>query len=328
MLISRTTASTWIKKPFPLSLGGCLPELRINYLRVGPTDAPIIYIMPSMSHSALVTSSHAPNEPKLKGWWDQVVGLAESCSIDLQKFQVISASPLGGPYGSSSPVSSRTSDDTSIYGGDFPLITPADQAMLHYTLLQSLQLANRPLHAVIGASMGGMQALQFAALFPQLVQRLIVLCSTGKTSASTQALRAVQRKIVRADPQYQSGLAPPTLGLGIARAAGTIAYRSRDEFDVRFSSKPSMDHFYSDFQQFFDAHQRGQPLTPTATTSMRVPVEDYLDHQSLRFAELTKFDANCWLRLSECMDMVCCTQIGFEFLTTFLSDGSRSVLPR
>lgn len=314
MIPARFTASKWIHSPFPLSLGGSLPQLLVNYSRIGPADAPIVYVMPSMSHSALVSSAGTPADSKARGWWDSVVGLSPKCGIDLNKYQVICASPLGSPYGSSSPVSPISeSESGNRFANDFPLITPVDQAMLHYHVLKLLGIQHK-LHAVIGASMGGMQALQFAALFPDLVERLIVLCTTGRTSPSTQALRSVQRNIVRSDPNWlQHG--EPTQGLGIARAAGTIAYRSREEFDVRFSPTPRFTDkpepsesfkFYSvSAEQLLAAHSATteSPIS-NAPHTLKFPVEDYLDHQSMRFATQVKFDANCWLRLSECMDMV------------------------
>eukprot|EP00808_Paulinella_micropora_P027832 g6606.t1 len=126
--------------------------------------------------------------------------------------------------------------------------------------------------AVLGGSMGGMQALMY--------ERLSAIACTGATSPSTVALRSIQRKAVLADPAYQGGCYPdgcgPVSGMGVARAIGTICYRSRNEFDERFEWKARPDHSFQ--------------------------VESYLSHQAKKFQ--TSFDANCWLLLSRNMDLM------------------------
>ena len=267
---------------------------------VGNPAGPTIFIFPSMSHSALVTrprhirhpSPSIPAPPSASpspGWWEAVTGWGEAYGIDLTTFNVLSASALGAPFGTSSPLSPdpRTPPGSpSPYRASFPLITPLDQARCHHTLLTHLTTTpgllppgyrlSLPLFAVIGSSMGGMAAIHFATSFPSAYQRVVLICTTPLTSPSTQALRSTQRAAVRMDPLYQSGryTSPPIAGLRLARMMGTICYRSRMEFDARFSS------------------QVGE--------GGRFPVERYLDHVGWTFGG--RYDANCYLLLSEAMD--------------------------
>lgn len=377
------TQTIRIRRALPLDLGGTLPELELNYAEWGTRGAPVVFICPSMSHSALVTTdgllTHSrhrdtersePGEPGVnrsdpqssssagdqtgskfhpfspgasppRGWWQGVVGQGASFGIDLHRFHVIAASPLGGPYGSTSPVTldPRTGHR---YRADFPQLTPADQARAHAYLLDHLGVGSalHPLHAVVGGSMGGMQALCFAALFPERWRRCVALCCTGKTSPTTQAFRAVQRALVESDPCWRAGHYPlgtgPALGLGLARALGTILYRSRQEFDARFTGPPRLptlnsqptspdpsanplaslprcgvetsSHSHSHPHPHCHFHQlhlpaSAPPLSPASIASpVLFEVEGYLAHAARSFP--ARYDANCWLLLSRCLDLM------------------------
>jgi len=275
--------TTRIQRPMPLALSSTdepahLPELDIAWKEFGRADKPVVYIMPSMSHSAHVTRTpEEKHQGVSRGWWEDVVGHGPDFGINLDEFRVICAAALGAPYGSSSPLTldPRTSQP---YRASFPQITPADQARAHAYLMDELGISK--VHAIVGASMGGMQVLQFAAHFPARYSRAIGLCCTGKTSPSTVALRSVQRAAVQMDPGYQGGNYErhngPMLGMGLARQFGTICYRSREEFDMRFDWAPDRS---SDFE-----------------------IERYLHHAAEKFKDL--YDANCYLLLSKCMDLM------------------------
>ena len=164
-------------------------------------------------------------------------------------------------------------------------ITPADQARCHALLLDHLGLDR--VHAVVGASLGGMQALQFAAQFPDRIGRLVSISATGKTTPATVALRRVGRLAIMNDPDYADGHYEPgklpERGLAVARELGMICYRSRDEFNQRFDWDPD-------------------PEGPYTAGSLTYEVERYLNHHGTRFANV--FDANCYLLLSRCMDLM------------------------
>ena len=284
--------------PFPLSLHPTLPlpYLDVDFSLVGNPAGPTVFIFPSMSHSSHVTrplplrsSPASPSDPA--GWWEAVVGWGPHYGVDLRVFNVLSASPLGAPFGSSSPLSPDPSGRA--YRASFPSITPLDQARCHEALLRHLTQGagvgdmargtpfeswrpRLPLYAVVGSSMGGMAAIHFACHFPAACHRVVVICSTPLTSPSTQALRSTQRAAVRMDPAYAGGAygTAPVAGMKLARMLGTICYRSREEFDERFS--------------------------PHVGEGGRFPVERYLDHVGWAFGG--RYDANCYLLLSECMD--------------------------
>lgn len=267
---------------FPLALGGSLPAVEIAWEQWGDPDAPAdktVLIMPALSASAHVASS--PEDPT-PGWWEPMVGPGRW--IDTDEWRVVSASILGSPFGSTSPISMNPST-SRMWGRDFPQITPADQARGHALVLDHLGIDR--VHGVVGSSLGGMQVLQFAAQFPDRLSRAVCISATGKTTPGTVALRRVGRLAIMNDPDYADGRYEPGKGphrgLAVARELGTICYRSRDEFNHRFAWDPDPEG----------------PFTPQHLT---FDVERYLAHQGDRFAHA--FDANCYLLLSRCMDLM------------------------
>ena len=195
---------------------------------------------------------------------------------------------LGSPLGSTSAASGNPLTGQR-YGLSFPQVTPADQAVVHYQLMQRLGISH--VHAVVGASMGGMQALQFARLFPDAVRRLVAVATTARTSPMSVAIRHAQRSAIMADPAFKGGrywdpttpggaTPGPLAGLGVARQIGMMAYRSREEFDARFNWDVT-----------------GAPNMPHNAFE----VESYLSYQGRKFAP--QFDANCYLQLSRAMDL-------------------------
>lgn len=277
---------------FRLVSGTFLPEdsIQIKYASFGtpgPNDPakPVILLCPSMSNSVFAMDEA---EPKAgtdgeKGWWRNVVGPGEQFGIDTNHFQVITGAPLGSPFGSTSPVTINPETDNK-WGPNFPEITPQDQAHMQALLLESLGIYK--VFAVIGGSMGGMQALQFAANFPEKYERIASIASTAHTSPGTVALRSVQRAAVMTDPDYMNGYYPlgkgPVKGMAIARMFGTICYRSHDEFDGRFNWYPTRD-------------ENGNTI---------FEIERYLQHQARKFTSIVNYDANCYLVNSKSMDLM------------------------
>jgi homoserine O-acetyltransferase len=260
-----------VKEEFKLELGGSLPELQIFYEQWGPENGPVVMIMPSLSSSSHARTSVSDPTP---GWWE---------GIDTNKYRVICASILGSPFGTTSPVSINPLTGQK-YGKNFPVITTSDQARVHKLLLDRLGITK--LHGLVGASLGGMQVLKFASLFPDSVERIISISATGKTTPGTVALRRVQRAAIILDPKFQNGEYYPSPGpidgLKIARELGTITYRSRDEFNERFDWNPQK-NITSYYEPIFE-------------------VEKYLQAKGEKFTYV--YDANCYLLLSRCMDMM------------------------
>jgi homoserine O-acetyltransferase/O-succinyltransferase len=269
-----------LRGEFPLALGGVLHDVRIRWEEWGRREGSgnnTIFVFPALSaHSHL--RSHS--EDQTEGWWEAMVGPGRA--FDTDRWHVLCASLIGSPYGSTSPLSidPRTGKK---YGPTFPAITPSDLARGHKKLMEALGLER--VRAVVGASLGGMQALQFAADYPEAVDRFLVLSTTARTAPHTVALRRIGRQAILLDPEYRGGWYEdgkgPRGGLKLAREIGTILYRSRDEFNARFSHTP---------------------IGGFSPADKTFEVESYLAAHGERFAP--KFDANCYLLLSKCMDLM------------------------
>ncbi|OQR94232.1 homoserine O-acetyltransferase [Thraustotheca clavata] len=261
-----------------LALGGKLSEVQVTYEQWGDQTLPderTIMIFPSFSHSSHVASNLDDPRP---GWWENVVGPGKA--IDTSVFRVICASVLGSPYGSTSPLTINP-DTGKHYRASFPQITPADMATVHRNLLDHLGI--NKVHAIVGGSMGGMQAVQFASLFPDRLTRLVALSCTAQTTPGTVAFRRVQRLAILSDPEYKDGnyeFGVGLAGMKVARELGMTCYRSREEFDTRFDWQPS---------------------GPTHFKELTFDVESYMDYQASKFARI--FDPNCYLLLSKAMDL-------------------------
>lgn len=258
-----------------LELGGTIPReaLHIEYSTWGDPTMPTIFLFPSMSNNCFPIPSPLVPLTEAPGWWNRVMGVGSEFGLDLNKFHVVVGAVLGAPFGSTSPLSLNPSTGKK-YGSEFPKITPADMAKAQSLLLDCLGIDR--VDCVVGGSMGGMQSIQFACQFPDRYDKLISIASTAHTSPATVAIRSMQRVAVRADPNFATEHYP-TSGLRIARMIGTVAYRSRLEFDSRFNWLPRK-------------------------TTGKFEVEEYLEKQADKFTEMVSYDADCYLLLSEAMD--------------------------
>jgi homoserine O-acetyltransferase len=271
---------TDLPEQFPLALGGSLPGLRIRWeewgRRRGDGENTVVVFPALSAHSHLRSNA----DDSSAGWWEEMVGPGRA--IDTERWHVLCASLIGSPYGSTSPLSEDPRSGRP-FGSDFPPITPADLVRAHKRLLDALGL--RRVRAVVGASLGGMQAIQFAADHPDAVDRVIALSMTARTMPYTAALRRLGRQAILGDPDYEGGRYAqgkgPHAGLRLAREIGTVFYRSRDEFNARF---------------------RHDPVGGFRPADKTFEVESYLAAHGERFAP--RFDANCYLVLSRCMDLM------------------------
>jgi homoserine O-acetyltransferase len=218
---------------------------------------------------------------KKPGWWWRMVGPGKP--IDTDRHFIVCANILGGCAGSSGPASLDPAGDP--YAMHFPVITIADMVRAQALLLDHLGVDR--LRAVIGGSMGGMQALTWPVLFPQRVESAIVIASTARHSAQNIAFHEVGRQAIMADPRWRGGDYYidgdlPAAGLAVARMAAHITYLSEagltEKFGRRLQGRDAKTFgFDADFQ-----------------------VESYLRHQGLSFVE--RFDANSYLYITRAMD--------------------------
>jgi homoserine O-acetyltransferase len=215
------------------------------------------------------------------GWWDSMIGSGKA--FDTDEYFIICSNVLGGCQGTTGP--SSVNPETGVpYGMSFPVITIGDMVKLQKMLVDSLGISK--LLAVAGGSMGGMQALQWAAAYPEMVRTVIPIATTARHSAQQIAFNEVARQSIMADPDWNGGdyydKQPPARGLAIARMVGHITYMSdesmREKFGRRLRDK---DKFGFDFEVDFE-------------------VESYLRYRGKQF--VNRFDANSYLYITKAED--------------------------
>jgi homoserine O-acetyltransferase len=268
--------------PLILDGGASLPSVEIAYETYGALNADAsnaILICHALTGDQHVASPH-PRTGK-PGWWQRVVGPGRP--IDTDKHLVICANVLGSCMGSSGPASVDPATDKP-YAMRFPVITIRDMVRAQAALLDHLGIAR--LKAVVGGSMGGMQALEWAATVPDRVAAALVIASSARHSAQNIAFHEVGRQAIMADPNWRGGdyygAAPPAAGLAVARMAAHITYLSEagltEKFGRRLQARDAKSFgFDADFQ-----------------------VESYLRHQGISFTD--RFDANSYLYITRAMD--------------------------
>jgi homoserine O-acetyltransferase len=214
------------------------------------------------------------------GWWARMIGPGKP--IDTNRFHVICANVIGGCMGSTGPAS--PAPDGQPYAMRFPVITIRDMVRAQVMLLEQLGIAR--LYAVVGGSMGGMQALSLAANWPDIPQRVLAIAATASMPAQNIAFQEVGRQAIMADPDWQQGAyygtgKAPDAGLSVARMAAHITYLSEasltEKFGRRLQDRQAKSFgFDADFQ-----------------------VESYLRHQGIAFTG--RFDANSYLYITRAM---------------------------
>ena len=268
--------------PLPLDSGASLAPVEIAYETYGALDADggnAILICHALTGDQHVASPH-PITAK-PGWWARMVG--EGKPIDPARHFIICANVLGSCMGSSGPAS--LAGDGAPYAMRFPVITIRDMVRAQAMLLDHLGVG--VLRAVVGGSMGGMQALSWAATYPARVRAAVVIAATARHTAQNIAFHEVGRQAIMADPRwlggdyYASG-EPPSAGLAVARMAAHITYLSEagltEKFGRRLQAREAKSFgFDADFQ-----------------------VESYLRHQGISFVD--RFDANSYLYITRAMD--------------------------
>lgn len=216
------------------------------------------------------------------GWWNGVIG--PGLAVDTNKFFVVAPNMLGGCQGSTGPTSlDRRGKE---YGSRFPYLTIRDQVLAQFELSKFLGI--KRWKAVVGGSMGGMQVLEWAIMFPDAMEKVAVLAAPAFSNADQIALNSVQIEAVKADPAFNQGDyydapagAGPYRGLALARRMALLNYRSPEELNIRFARA-----WQSKVNPFGDGG--------------RFAVESYLDFHGNKFTR--RFDANSYLTLVEAMN--------------------------
>jgi len=260
-------------KPFQLAFGEQLQPVTLRYALYGRLNR--------ARDNAIVVCHALSGSARVADWWPNMFG--PDGIFDTERYCVIGINVIGSCYGSTGPLSSnpRTGDR---YDREFPLVSVPDMVRAQVEVLNSLGV--RRLHTVIGASLGGMQALQWAVDYPDRVERCIAIGATPLSSMGL-ALNHLQRQAIRNDPGWNNGNydveKQPNAGLALARAIAICSYKSPDLFTERFGRNPN---------------RNGED--PHSSWEGRYDVAGYLDYQGTNFTR--RFDANSYLVLSKAMD--------------------------
>ncbi|GAB7079396.1 homoserine O-acetyltransferase MetX [Megalodesulfovibrio paquesii] len=275
--------------PFPLESGQQLAEVTLAYETYGalsPQRENAVLICHALTGDAHVAGYHDPaaGGSGKPGWWELMVGPGKP--IDTDRYFVICSNVLGSCMGSTGPASPKP-DGTGLYGLEFPVVTIGDMVRAQHALMTHLGVPR--LLAVIGGSMGGMQVLDWACRYPELVYAAIPLATTARHSALNIAFHEVARQAIMADPNWNRGRytpdAKPGTGLAVARMIGHITYLSDEAMRRKFGRRlQNRDAFSFDFDLDLPDFQ----------------VESYLRYQGRKFVE--RFDANSFLYITKAAD--------------------------
>ncbi|MEE9392759.1 MAG: homoserine O-acetyltransferase [Planctomycetota bacterium] len=265
-------------EPLDLEFGGRLPELDVAYETWGSLNKArdnAVLIVPAFSAHSHARSGALDEDP---GWWEKMIGPGAALNSDRWFF--VCASLLGGCHGTTGPQSQNpeTNDD---FGGDFPVVDIRDMTHAHARLLDFMGIHN--LHAVVGSSMGAMQALEFSILYPDRAKKIVAVSGTAWTRPATAAIRHLGRRAIMSDPAWKDGHyrdKGPTEGIRLARELGTVFYRSKEEFNDRFPHRP---------------------IRKPSLRQITFDVQSYLDYQGRKATN--RFDANAYLMMSLAMDL-------------------------
>lgn len=269
--------------PFSLKSGAILPQFDLVYETYGTLNATksnAVLICHALSGNHHVAGKYSETD-KNAGWWDNLIG--PNKPLDTNKFFVIGLNNLGGCHGTTGPASTNPATNNP-WGSDFPVVTVEDWVNSQALLLDYLGV--KQLAAVVGGSLGGMQALQWTLAHPDRVRHALVIASAPNLTAQNMAFNEVARQAIITDPEFYNGNyyahgVVPRRGLRIARMLGHITYLSDDVMGEKFGRKLRSGEIKYSFDVEFE-------------------MESYLRYQGDKFAG--EFDANTYLRMTRALD--------------------------
>ena len=272
-----------ITKPLKLDCGQTIKDFPIAYETYGELNEKknnAILIFHALTGDQFVTGNNPITNKE--GWWASAVGPGKA--VDTNKYFIVCANVLGGCMGTFGP-KSINKENSKPYGLNFPVITIRDMVRAQESLLENLKI--NKLLSVMGGSMGGMQLLQFCALYPEKTFSAVPIASTASHNAQQIALNELARQAIMSDPLWNKGNyyqdnKVPKNGLAVARMAAHITYMSDKGLQEKFGRKLQEK---KDYEFTFDADFQ---------------IESYLRHQGKVFVE--RFDANSYLYISRAMD--------------------------
>ncbi|HTN67477.1 MAG TPA: homoserine O-acetyltransferase [Burkholderiaceae bacterium] len=269
--------------PLQLQSGASIADYHLVYETYGslnPARSNAVLVCHALNASHHVAGVYA-GEPKSVGWWDNMVGPGKA--LDTDKFFVIGVNNLGSCFGSTGPMHLDPKTGKP-YGANFPVVTVED--WVHAQALLADALGIEQWAAVMGGSLGGMQALAWSLLYPERLRHCVVVASTAKLSAQNIAFNDVARQAILSDPDFHGGDyyahgVVPKSGLRVARMIGHITYLSNDDMAEKFGRDLRNGGYQFGFGIDFE-------------------IESYLRYQGEKFSEY--FDANTYLLITKALD--------------------------
>jgi len=270
-------------EPLPLQSGAALADYTLVYETYGTLNADrsnAVLVCHALNASHHVAGSYE-GKPKSEGWWNNMVGPGKP--LDTDRFFVIGVNNLGSCFGSTGPMHNNPATGKP-YGASFPVVTVED--WVHAQARLADRLGIQKFAAVMGGSLGGMQALAWSMLYPNRIAHSLVIASTPKLSAQNIAFNDVARQAILTDPDYHDGDfyahgVVPKRGLRVARMIGHITYLSDDDMAEKFGR----DLRNADYQFGY---------------GVDFEIESYLRYQGDKFSEY--FDANTYLLITKALD--------------------------
>ena len=280
-----TPQSLSFEQPLQLKGGGELHPYQLTYETYGQLNAQrsnAVLVCHALNASHHVAGSYK-GQAKSEGWWDNMIGPGKP--VDTNRFFVIGVNNLGSCFGSTGPMHLNPSTGR-IYGADFPVVTVEDWVTSQARLLDHLGIDQ--LAAVMGGSLGGMQALNWSLQYPERVRHAVVIASAPNLNAENIAFNEVARRAITTDPDFHGGHfyahgVVPKRGLRIARMLGHITYLSDDVMNAKFG------RMLQDGESF-----------KYSTQEIEFQIESYLRYQGDKFSEY--FDANTYLLITRALD--------------------------
>ncbi|QPI52282.1 homoserine O-acetyltransferase [Massilia antarctica] len=274
-------------EPLRLQGGGALAEYTLVYETYGTLNADksnAVLVCHALNASHHVAGTYE-GDPKNTGWWNNMVGPGKP--LDTDRFFVIGVNNLGSCFGSTGPMHLNPATGKP-YGASFPVVTVEDWVAAQARLADALGIAQ--FAAVMGGSLGGMQALAWSIMFPDRLRHCVVIASTPKLSAQNIAFNDVARQAILSDPDYRGGDfyahgVVPKNGLRVARMVGHITYLSNDDMAEKFGRKLRNAAESNDYKFDF---------------GIDFEIESYLRYQGDKFSEY--FDANTYLLITKALD--------------------------
>jgi homoserine O-acetyltransferase len=278
---------TALDRPFVLEGGGQLREVTVCFETWGTLaedGSNAVLVCHALTGDAHAAGPAGPGHPSA-GWWDDLIGPGRT--LDTDRLFVVCANVLGGCQGSTGPASTRP-DVPEPYGASFPVVSIRDMVRVQARLADTLGIARWA--AVIGGSMGGMQALEWAVMYPRRVGALVAVATCAAATAQQIAYWSTGRRAIALDPGWHHGdyydQKPgdgPHDGLALARMFSQITFRTDSVFTDRFGRDVV------------------EPIVAPFTIWQRFQVERYLEHHGHKLAR--RFDANTYLLLTKAMDL-------------------------